>query len=70
LTQFERSVPGMFPKAYRWVAEMEEIASFAGEDASIRRIYEGIAGLYAELATDHDGSKSEAALLNTFLKGP
>jgi putative dehydrogenase len=70
LQRFQSALPDMAPKAYRWVAEMEEIASFAGEDASIRRIYEGIAGLYAELATDHDGSKSEAALLNTFLKGP
>jgi 3-hydroxyisobutyrate dehydrogenase-like beta-hydroxyacid dehydrogenase len=68
LQRFETSLPDMAPKAYRWVAEMEEIAAFAGEDASIRRIYEGIAALYAELAADQAGDRSEAALLHAFLK--
>ncbi len=30
LAQFRRQVPGMYPKAYRWVAEMQEVAAFAG----------------------------------------
>jgi putative dehydrogenase len=68
LKRFQSGLPDMATKAYRWVAEMEEIAGFAGEDAAIRRIYEGIAGLYAELAADHAGARSEAALLNAFLQ--
>ena len=27
-----RQVPSMYPKAYRWVAELEEIAGFVGKD--------------------------------------
>lgn len=46
------NVPRMPPKAYRWVAEMEEIAAFIGDGFAEHRIYEGAAGLYARLATD------------------
>jgi 3-hydroxyisobutyrate dehydrogenase-like beta-hydroxyacid dehydrogenase len=47
-----RQVPGAFPKAYRWVAEMEEIAEFASEDPATQQIYLGIAQLYERLAAD------------------
>jgi 3-hydroxyisobutyrate dehydrogenase-like beta-hydroxyacid dehydrogenase len=46
------NVPRMPPKAYRWVAEMEEIAAFIGEGFAEHRIYEGAAGLYGRLAKD------------------
>ncbi|KIG07634.1 NAD(P)-dependent oxidoreductase [Caballeronia concitans] len=52
------NVPRMPPKAYRWVAEMEEIAAFIGEDFVEHRIYEGAAGLYARLA--HDKAATDA----------
>ncbi len=45
LAYFTRSVPDMFPKAYRWVAEMEEIAHFHGAEPS-QDMYEAIAALY------------------------
>jgi L-threonate 2-dehydrogenase len=61
-----RQVPAMFPKAYRFVAEMEEIADFVGEDAAAREMYEGYAKLYARLAADLDGDKSEIAALTEF----
>ena len=32
LAWFARQIPQMYPKAYRWVAEMEEIATFVGDD--------------------------------------
>jgi 3-hydroxyisobutyrate dehydrogenase-like beta-hydroxyacid dehydrogenase len=60
-------VPGMFPKAYRWVAEMEEIADFAGEDEATRQIYQGIAKLYARLASDFEGEQTEIADLSAFV---
>ena len=63
-----RSVPGMYPKAYRWVAEMEEIAAFAGDDAATRQIYQGIAALYARLAQDEAGPRQEIGALDAFLK--
>jgi 3-hydroxyisobutyrate dehydrogenase-like beta-hydroxyacid dehydrogenase len=42
----ERSVPGMPPKAYRWVGEMEEIAATFGALGLTRKILEGAAELY------------------------
>jgi 3-hydroxyisobutyrate dehydrogenase-like beta-hydroxyacid dehydrogenase len=50
-----RQVPAMYPKAYRWVAEMEEIAAFLGEDEAARQIYRGAALLYARLAAPEGG---------------
>jgi hypothetical protein len=43
-------LPTMFPKAYRWVAEMEEIAAFLDGDAAAQQIYRGAARLYERLA--------------------
>jgi 3-hydroxyisobutyrate dehydrogenase-like beta-hydroxyacid dehydrogenase len=60
------NVPRMPPKAYRWVAEMEEIAAFIGDDFAEHRIYEGAAGLYARLANDADATGA----LERFFKRP
>ena len=43
-------LPSMFPKAYRWVAEMEEIAAFLDGDGAAQEIYRGMARLYERLA--------------------
>ncbi|MDQ2803174.1 MAG: DUF1932 domain-containing protein [Pseudomonadota bacterium] len=67
LAHLTRSVPAMYPKTYRWVAEMEEIADFAGEDAATRQIYQGIAELYIRLAQDQDGVQEEIGALSAFL---
>lgn len=69
LASLRRSVPGMFAKAYRWVAEMQEIAAFAGEDAAAAEIYRGAAELYARLAADVAGEGVEVGRLESFL-GP
>jgi len=50
LQRFSRQVPLAFPKAYRWVAEMEEIAAFLDEDAAAREMFLGIARLYERIA--------------------
>jgi 3-hydroxyisobutyrate dehydrogenase-like beta-hydroxyacid dehydrogenase len=65
LAYLDRSVPDMFQKAYRWVAEMEEIANFVGGTAE-RHVYEGIADLYERLAADEAGSKQEIDTLAKF----
>jgi len=57
------SVPDMFSKAYRWVAEMEEIASFLGE-RSEGDMFRDIAELYQRLADA--GSKEEIDALAEF----
>jgi len=65
LNQLSRAVPDMFPKAYRWVAEFEEIARFAGPEHQAE-IFEGIARLYDEIARDHAGEKTETGALARF----
>jgi 3-hydroxyisobutyrate dehydrogenase-like beta-hydroxyacid dehydrogenase len=61
-------VPDMYPKAYRWVAEMREIAEFAGDEATAM-IFEGLARLYERIAADVSGDGHERALMEAFLKG-
>jgi 3-hydroxyisobutyrate dehydrogenase-like beta-hydroxyacid dehydrogenase len=70
LDRFARTVPDMFPKAYRWVAEMEEIAAFLGEDRPESQIYQGIAGLYRRIAEDHAGVGLETETLKAFVETP
>jgi len=63
-----RQVPNMYSKAYRWVAEMEEIAQFVGEDPAARQFYEGAARLYERIAADYDGDQRETTALDSFCK--
>ena len=46
-----RQVPRMYPKAYRWVAEMEEIGHFLGDETPAGEIHAAIARLYRDCAT-------------------
>jgi 3-hydroxyisobutyrate dehydrogenase-like beta-hydroxyacid dehydrogenase len=50
LARMERAVPAMRPKAYRWVAEMQQIAEFVGGPEDGSTIYEGAALLYQRIA--------------------
>jgi len=45
-----RQMPKMPPKAYRWVAEMEEIGAFLDGIAGGRQTYDSIARLYDHIA--------------------
>ncbi len=64
---FERQIPGMYQKAYRWVAEMREIAEFAGDDPAAAAMYEGVARFYERMAADEQGEKAEVGALSAFL---
>lgn len=66
LAGFSKSIPDMFGKAYRWVAEMEEIANFAGKDRAEHDIYAAIARLYERLGVDAAGEKKDIAALKAF----
>jgi 3-hydroxyisobutyrate dehydrogenase-like beta-hydroxyacid dehydrogenase len=68
LAQLTRGVPDMFPKAYRWVAEFEEVAEFVGERPE-REIFAGIARLYQALADDVAGDRAETGKLAAFFAG-
>jgi putative dehydrogenase len=63
---FQRMVPGMPAKAYRWVAEMDEISGFLGGRGE-GDMFAGAAGLYQRLAEDFDGARQEIARLEGFL---
>ncbi|HUN43980.1 MAG TPA: DUF1932 domain-containing protein [Acetobacteraceae bacterium] len=65
-----RAMPRMYSKAYRWVAEMEEIAEFVGEDPAGRQFYEAAARLYERIAADYEGDKRETNALDAFCKTP
>jgi L-threonate 2-dehydrogenase len=64
---FKRGLALMPPKAYRWVAEMHEIAGFVGEDPTAHELYEGAAHFYERIAEDFDGDKKDVAALTEFL---
>lgn len=73
LTFLQRSVPGMFPKAYRWVAEMEEIAAFADRVSGGEEMYRGAADLYRHIAdavADASGAPPDLAALRDFSAAP
>jgi len=65
-----RSMPRMYSKAYRWVAEMEEISEFVGEDPAGRQFYQAAALLYERIAADYEGGRQETAALEAFCKPP
>ena len=70
LDGFGRSMPNSFDKAYRWVAEMNEIAAFAGDDDSGADIFRAIAELYGTIAKDRAGPQDKTGALMAFLRKP
>ena len=67
LNWFKRALNAMPPKAYRWVAEMHEIADFVGDDPAAHELYEGAAHFYERLAADFDADRKSVAALTAFL---
>jgi len=68
LAWFKRSLSMMPPKAYRWIAEMQEIAGFVGDDPAAHELYEGAAHFYEAIAVDFEsGSKKQTDALLRFL---
>jgi 3-hydroxyisobutyrate dehydrogenase-like beta-hydroxyacid dehydrogenase len=64
---FKRGLSQMPPKAYRWIAEMHEIAGFVAEDPAAHELYEGAARFYERIAEDFDGEKKDVSALTKFL---
>jgi putative dehydrogenase len=63
LARMRSGIPGMYDKAYRWVAEMEEISDFLEENppshdmyAAIARLYDYLAAAHAEAQPDRDNA--------------
>jgi L-threonate 2-dehydrogenase len=66
LNGFSRSIPDMFSKANRWVAEMREIADFVGSSCAEHDAYTAIANFYSRLGRDFDGDQKEIGALRQF----
>lgn len=69
LQRITKTVPGMLPKAYRWVGEMEEIAGFVGEGEG--DVYKGMAQLYRrmEKSVEKDGKgEGDTGVLEAFVE--
>jgi L-threonate 2-dehydrogenase len=62
-------LPAMPAKAYRWIAEMQEIAGFVGDDPAAGELFAGAAHFYERIAEDFaaDGKTVEALL--TLVRG-
>jgi L-threonate 2-dehydrogenase len=63
-----RQTPNMYSKAYRWVAELDEIGAFVGDEHAENEMLHAAARLYERIAEDFDGSKIEIGNLDRFLK--
>jgi putative dehydrogenase len=61
-------MPKMHSKAYRWVAEMEEIAAFVGQDQPGDGLYQSAARLYQAIAADFEGPRTATRALDAFCK--
>ena len=62
-------IPNMFPKAYRWIDEMEQIAEFLDSAGAGSEIYQGAARLYERVAEDWQreaGGAASVAQLKSF----
>jgi L-threonate 2-dehydrogenase len=46
----KRQIPTMYPKAYRWVGEMHEIAAFGKDEPGVKSMYDAIGDRYAAIA--------------------
>ena len=69
MTQWlDRQMPNMYGKAYRWVAELDEIGSFVGEEFPENAMLTAAARFYQRIADDYAGKKDEVALLESFRK--
>ena len=68
LSYLKRQTPDMYGKAYRWVAELEEISDFVGNDRPEHAMFEAAARLYENIASDLAGGNKETSALNEFLR--
>ena len=67
LAWFDRQITGMYSKAYRWVAEMEEVGDFAGDNPEVEELYSAIAQFYERIARDFETEKKDVGALEAFL---
>jgi putative dehydrogenase len=62
-----RQTPNMYAKAYRWVAELDEISTFVGKEFPENEMLSAAARFYERIAEDFEGEKKEIAVMNKFV---
>jgi L-threonate 2-dehydrogenase len=67
LARFKKTLPDMYPKAYRWVAEMQEIAEFAGSFDPASEAYRAFATQYELLTGNSPTSRDRLVTIDRFL---
>ena len=67
LAWFSRQMPAMYSKAYRWVAEMEEVSDFAGGIPAAQHMYAAVAELYEHIARDFAAEQKDVGALKAFV---
>jgi L-threonate 2-dehydrogenase len=70
LGYLSKQIPSMYSKAYRWVAELEEISTFVGGEYAENEMLEAAARFYERIAADVDGGNAETGALDKFLGRP
>ncbi|MBW9113517.1 NAD(P)-dependent oxidoreductase [Rhizobium cauense] len=68
LAKLSKSIPDMYPKAYRWVAEMKEIADFLGPENPAAEIFVGMEGVYRQMAADRSNDSELATTLSRMIE--
>jgi putative dehydrogenase len=63
LALLQHFLPAMPAKAYRWVAEMQEIAGFVGDDPAAGEIFAGAAHFYERIAEDFAADRKDVESL-------
>jgi 3-hydroxyisobutyrate dehydrogenase-like beta-hydroxyacid dehydrogenase len=67
LRYLSNQVPAMYSKAYRWIAELDEIASFVGDEYAEHEMLAAAGRLYERIAEDYEREKKETGTLDGFL---
>jgi len=70
LKRFAATLPDMVPKAYRFAAEMREIAAFVQDDPAAARIFAAAGDFYERIGADAREGCGEIELIEAFLHLP
>ncbi|MCB1492007.1 MAG: NAD(P)-dependent oxidoreductase [Rhodobiaceae bacterium] len=66
---FRRQIPAMYPKTWRWIGEMEEIAGYLEEHEGAA-MFEGAARLFAHLSDESDAAAESVRTLQASFGAP
>ncbi|WP_343552805.1 DUF1932 domain-containing protein [Pantoea sp.] len=68
MQRMEKAAPDMLPKAWRWAAEMDEIATLNQGELATDRLYQALGEICRQLADDAQHQQQFSALLTAFFQ--